>query len=63
MDGVSDRSLELAVIALESEAQACQSGATLMQRGIDPLAREYLVAAAEVDRVLAERQNTGGRSR
>jgi hypothetical protein len=44
----SDRSLELAEIALESAAQSCQFGASLRDAGIDPLAREYLVAAQEI---------------
>lgn len=45
----SARSLELAEVALESAAQACQSGASLrMKSGLDPLAREYLIAAQEI---------------
>lgn len=44
------RSVELAVIALEAAAEACQSGASLRQRaGLDPLAREYLIAAQELE--------------
>lgn len=46
---VSEGSLELAEIALEAAAQSVQSGATLHnKRDLDPLAREYLVAAADV---------------
>lgn len=37
--------------AHESAANACQSGATLTGRGVDPLAREYLVAADEIARL------------
>lgn len=48
MSGPSDRSLELAEVALEAAAQACQSGASLRDQGIDPLAREYLIAAREI---------------
>lgn len=50
MSAPSVRSLELAEVALESAAQACQSGASLRQKkGLDPLAREYLIAAQEVE--------------
>ena len=56
MGAVSRRSLELAVFALENAAQTCQAGASLRQRrGLDPLAREYLIAAEELERVLAGR--------
>lgn len=49
-DPPTERSLDLAAVALESAAQACQSGASLRQeRGLDPLAREYLVAARELE--------------
>lgn len=45
----SARSLDLAEIALENSAQSVQHGATLRnRRDLDPLAREYLVAAREV---------------
>lgn len=45
----SKRSFELVEVALDTAANACQSGATLQQRGIDPLAREYLVALEEFE--------------
>lgn len=44
----SERSLELAEVALEAAAQSCQFGASLRDKGIDPLAREYLIAAQEI---------------
>ncbi len=46
---LSERTLELAIVALESAAQACQFGADLRDKGIDPLAREYLLAASEIE--------------
>lgn len=53
----SARSIELAVVALEAAAQACQSGASLRQRTrLDPLAREYLIAAQEIERLGGEAQ-------
>jgi hypothetical protein len=45
------RSFELAEVALESAANSVQSGATLQNRGVDPLAREYLVAADELGKL------------
>lgn len=51
------RSVELAVVALKAAAMACQSGASLRQRiGLDPLAREYLIAAQELERLGEESQ-------
>lgn len=48
-DRISPRALELTLIALEAAAQACQWGATLRNKQrLDPLAREYLEAAAEI---------------
>lgn len=48
-DIISERSLDLAEIALESAAQSCQSGASLRNhRTLDPLAKEYLVAANQI---------------
>lgn len=45
----SARTLELAELALENSAQSVQSGATLRnRRDLDPLAREYLIAAKEI---------------
>lgn len=56
---ISTRSLELAVVSLESAAQACQSGASLRRKGgMDPLAREYLIAA---EQVLLQRTRDGAR--
>lgn len=45
----SERSFDLVEVALDSAASSIQSGATLQQRGIDPLAREYLVALEEFE--------------
>lgn len=48
----SERSLDLAEIALECAADSCQAGATLRsRRGLDPLAKEYLTAADEISRL------------
>lgn len=47
----TERALDLAEIALEAAANSCQFGATLRSKGLDPLAREYLNAAAEIARM------------
>lgn len=51
---VSDRSIQLAVVALEAAAQSCQYGASLRNKGLDPLAREYLIAAQEIESMTRE---------
>lgn len=49
---LTERERDLAVVALDSAAQACQSGASLRnQRGLDPLAREYLLVAQAIERM------------
>ena len=49
---LTERDFELIEVALESAAQAVQSGASLRQRrGLDPLAREYLEALERVQQM------------
>lgn len=48
----SSRDWDLVEVALDSAAQACQSGAMLSnKRDLDPLAREYLQAARAMERL------------
>ena len=51
--GLTARDFDLIEVALDSAANSIQSGATLENRGIDPLAREYLTALAHVERLRA----------
>jgi hypothetical protein len=48
---LTERDLDLIEVALESCAQSVQSGASLTGRGVDPLAREYLVALQHVEQM------------
>jgi hypothetical protein len=41
---ITSRDLDLIEVALDSAIAACQGGAVLRGRKIDPLAREYLTA-------------------
>lgn len=55
---LTERDLELIQVALDSAAQAVQSGASLRSRRLDPLAKEYLVALQHVEQLVQE-QNAG----